>query len=125
MKKNLSVILLLSTIMSVNIAYAQNLNQKYSITIWNKDFKGIERENHIETLGFLPTFKNNRDEITIGNRKIILENTLDIQIIEDKSDIMKVSLKYKDNEKQYTKEVLLKDKEKKDLEDFKIEIDKK
>lgn len=124
MKKKLLLILLVNTIINVNMVFAQDLNQKYSITIWNKDFKGIERENHLETVGFLPTFKNNRDEITIGNKRIILENTLDIQILEDKSDIMKVSLKYKDNEKQYTKEIFLKDKEKKDLEDFKIEIDK-
>lgn len=122
MKKFLKNILLISIIMNLGIVYAQDLNQKYSITIWNKDVNGNEKENHLETMGFLPIFNNTRDEVTVGNKKFIFESNLNIQILEDNQGIMKVELKYKDNNKEYDKKILIKDKEKKDLQDFKIEI---
>ena len=125
MKNKLLSILLFSFAFLLNLANAQDLNQKYNITVWQKNFKGIETQSIVETLGFLPTYKNNREEITLGNRKIILESYLDIQMIEDQNNLMKVLLKYKDNNKQYNREIVIKDKEIKELEDFKIEIEKK
>lgn len=122
MKKFLKNILLISMMMNLGIVYAQDLNQKYSITIWNKDVNGNEKENHLETMGFLPIFNNTRDEVTVGNKKFIFESNLNIQILEDNQETMKVELKYKDNNKEYDKKILIKDKEKKDLQDFKIEI---
>lgn len=118
-------LLFISLLFSIifNNAVAQDFSPQYNITIWNKDIHGVYVENHLETLGFLPIFKNNQDEITIGNIKIILKSTLNIQVLENKEDSMKVLLNFKNDEKEYKKEIFIKNKEIKDFEDFKIRIE--
>ncbi len=67
----LSIILLLGLTAKV---IAQDINSSYDITIWNKDLKGQYVESHLQTLGYLPVFKNTQDEITIGNVKLIFKS---------------------------------------------------
>lgn len=118
----LSIILLLGLTAKV---MAQDINSSYDITIWNKDLKGQYVESHLQTLGYLPVFKNTQDEITIGNIKLIFKSYLNIQVLENKSNVMKVLLDFKNDNKEYKKEIEITNNELKDLEDFKIKIEKK
>lgn len=118
----LSIILLLGLTAKV---IAQDINSSYDITIWNKDLKGQYVESHLQTLGYLPVFKNTQDEITIGNIKLIFKSYLNIQVLENKSNVMKVLLDFKNDNKEYKKEIEITNNELKDLEDFKIKIEKK
>ena len=104
---------------------AQDMNSPYEITVFSKDWRGQYVESHLQTLGFLPIFKNTQDEITIGNNKFILKSSLSMQILESNSNTIKVLLEFKNDSKEYKKEVELTDNQLKDLEDFKIKIEKK
>lgn len=126
MKNKILSLLLTSTLLcGSSIVYAQDLTKTYMITVWNYDFKGQEHMHKMETIGFLPVFQNNRDEITIQNVTTIIENSLDIQVIDENTDGIKLNLKYKSKDKNYTKEIILKNSEIEDLKDFKIKIEKK
>lgn len=120
----LYIAILLTNLLSFSV-YAQDLTQAYEITLWNKNIKGIYVENHMETIGFLPVYKNTLDEITMGNVKITYKSFLNIQILESKEDKIKVLLDFKNDNIKYQKEIILNNKEIKDIEDFKIKVEKK
>lgn len=126
MKNKLFSILITGFILCTNqVSYAQNLTTNYIITIWNKNFKGQEHIHKLETIGFLPVFQNNRDEITINNQTTVIENSLDIQVLNEDEKGIKLNLKYKDKDRSYTKQVVVQEKEVEDLQDFKIKVEKK
>lgn len=122
MKKYLLKFLLLLSIM-IQPIYAQSLNEEYKITLWDKNIKGNYEETHLETIGFLPVFKNKEDEFTIGNLKVIYKTFLNIQILENSNNQIKVLIDFKNSSKEYKKEILVSMNEVKDMEDFKIKID--
>lgn len=123
--KLLSILITVCMLFIHTISYSQELTTSYNIIVWNYDFKGQEHMHKLETIGFLPVFQNSRDEITINNITTIRESSLDIQIIEDNLEGIKVLLKYKNKEKEYNKQIVVKNKEKINLNDFKIQIEKK
>lgn len=123
--KLLSILITFCMLFIHTISYSQELTTSYNIIVWNYDFKGQEHMHKLETIGFLPVFQNSRDEITVNNITTIRESSLDIQIIEENLDGIKLLLKYKNQEKEYNKQVVVKNKEKINLNDFKIQIEKK
>lgn len=128
MKKNLLCFKMILTILLVsitNVIYAQDLSEQYMITIWNKDLKGNYVEQHLQTVGFLPVFTNTKDEIIIGSTKLMYQSFLNIQIIESKENKIKVLIDFKNDNKNYKEEILINNKEVKDMKDFKIEVEKK
>lgn len=123
MTKNLLYIIILFINLLNCPVFAQNLNEKYEITLWSKDIKGNCIKNHLETIGFLPVYKNTQDEVTIDKIKVIYKSYLNIQILENQNNKIKVLLDFNNDQKKYTKVIFLNNKEIKDIEDFKIKIE--
>lgn len=118
-------ILLMLFLMVVNSCLAQNLSGNYTFTIKSKNFKGEVIESKLETIGFLPIYDNHRDEITIGSQKFIKETFLNIQVLDEKNNVIKVNLDYKSNEKKYQKTIELNNGKNEIYEDFEIKVEKK
>ena len=121
MKKFLLTCILIAT----NSSFAQDLSSNYKFTIKSKNFKGEIIESRLETIGFLPIYDNHRDEIIIGNQKFIKETFLNIQILDEKNNVIKVNLDYKSNEKKYQKTIELNNGKNEIYEDFEIKVEKK
>lgn len=121
MKKYLLKFVFLLSIITQPI-YAQNLNEEYKITLWDKNMNGKYEETHLETIGFLPVFKNKQDEITIDNLKLIYKTFINIQILEKLDNKIKILIDFKNDTKEYKKEILINTNQIKDMEDFKIEV---
>ena len=118
-------ILLMLFLIVVNSCLAQNLSGNYTFTIKSKNFKGEVIESKLETIGFLPIYDNHRDEITIGSQKFIKEKFLNIQVLDEKNNVIKVNLEYKSNEKKYQKTIELNNGKNEIYEDFEIKVEKK
>ncbi len=121
MKKFLLTCILIAT----NSSFAQDFSSNYKFTIKSKNFKGEIIESRLETIGFLPIYDNHRDEIIIGNQKFIKETFLNIQILDEKNNVIKVNLDYKSNEKKYQKTIELNNGKNEIYEDFEIKVEKK
>ncbi len=109
----------------VNCTFAQNLNNNYGIVVKSKNFKNEILESKLETIGFLPVYDNHKDEIIIGNTKIIKESFLNIQIIDEKNNIFTVVLDYRNDEKNYKKTIEITSGKFENMNDFEIKVEKK
>ena len=118
-------IILMLLLCPFNVLFAQDLMTNYEIVVWNKSINNSYKENHLQTIGFLPVFDNTKDDYIIGETTYTYKSNLNIQILNYEKDNIKISLDFENNFKKYKKELILKNEEIKDLDDFKIKVIKK